>query len=306
LKRVMITGVSGFIGRHAFNTASARHDVLGIARMSSDLTVFDHHPFTKNILRISQSSEILDIIRQYKPEVVIHAATHFLAEHRSSDLDSLIDGNLRFGLHLLDGLVGLGACHIINFGTTWQHYNAEQKYAPVNLYSALKQGFEDICLYYSDATDIQVTHLKLYDTFGPLDPRRKFLQLFIEALDRNEEFQMSAGEQRINLLYIHDLCSLLMSLIEKTPSKNPGHFRVLSSNSLTLSELVEELMAHLNIRIPINRGFYPYRVREVFDFKHRGIAHVKLNETPFKEALSRIWSTRFVRTFVEYENTICS
>src|SRR6266851_4176379 len=203
MQRVLISGATGFVGRHLVRHLARNGVAVGcIVRDGSDATTFGevaavlpHHGSTE---------ELHEIVRRFAPRCVVHLASYFVAEHQPHDVAPLISSNLLFAAQLADAAAAAGVEQFVNAGTSWQHYQGEA-YNPVCLYAATKQAFDDILRYYRERFGMRVVTLELSDTYGPGDRRKKLVPLLVERVKDNQTLKMSAGEQRISLVFISDV-----------------------------------------------------------------------------------------------------
>src|SRR5260370_942833 len=114
-----------------------------------------------------------------------------------------------------------GVAHFVNTGTSWQHYEGAA-YNPVCLYAATKQAFDDILRYYRERFGLRVVTLELSDTYGPGDPRKKLVPLLVERVKDRQKLSMSAGEQRISLVFISDVVEAFVRALEIVGDLPPG------------------------------------------------------------------------------------
>ena len=112
---------------------------------------------------------------------------------------------------------------------------------------------------------MRICTLKLCDTYGPNDTRRKIFALFEEIARTGETLQMSAGEQKMDILHIDDVVEGFAHLAQMM--QNGDNLReeyVLSSGrQLTLRELSAKYEHEHNVHLNIEWGARPYRTREV-------------------------------------------
>jgi len=264
--KALITGGTGFLGTNLVNSLVDRGwDLSIITRTNSDLTPLSTNISQVQVLEHDGSMESMcSIIDKSSPEVVFHLATFFLSEHSSDDLDELIESNIRFGCQLLEALSFNKSKNIINTGTSWQHYGGSN-YSPVNLYSATKQAFEDILRYYSELKKFKVINLKLFDTYGPNDPRGKLFTILSNACIEDKTLLMSPGEQLIDLLYIDDVIrGIINSVVFFDEEKSFFKDFVLSSqNPISLREIVETFSKVYGKDVKVKWGGREYKEREV-------------------------------------------
>lgn len=264
---VLITGISGYIGSALAQAVLAEgREVHGVIRKNSDFNKLFKSCRVKLHIHDGSFDCLSNIIEEIKPRVCFHLASLFLSKHEPSDIDFLINDNITFGTKLLESLYRLKKQVIfINTGTSWQSYNGEE-YNPVALYAATKQAFQDILKFYTEISSINALTLKLFDTFGPMDPRPKIINLLKDASRKREKIKMSPGDQLIDLTYIDDVIAAFLrsEQVAKSSSSRFQVFSVNSGRSISLKDLVRVYQEVTNTSLNIEWGALAYRNREMF------------------------------------------
>jgi nucleoside-diphosphate-sugar epimerase len=265
--RALITGATGFVGsRLVHRLVREGCDVHVIVRPASKLDQLDD---VKDDIQIhvhdGDTEKLQNIVSVANPDTVFHLASLFLAQHQPKDIVPLIQSNLQFGTQLVEALVQNGVYCLVNTGTSWQHYE-NREYSPVCLYAATKQAFEALLQFYLETTPLKTITLKLFDTYGPDDPRPKLFQLLKTVSDRQEPLAMSPGEQLIDLVYIDDVIEAYQVAAERLRAgltRTHECYAVSSGQPISLKELVCVYEQVTGKKLPIQWGGRPYRPREV-------------------------------------------
>jgi nucleoside-diphosphate-sugar epimerase len=264
----MVTGASGFIGSHLLGYLSrAGWQAAVIARSSSAATLASHPAGPKVYTYTGQTSEVVGAVADFQPHVIFHLGSLFLVQHDATQIEPLISSNILFGTQLLEAMRLAGITTLVNAGTAWQNFEGDA-YNPVNLYAATKQAFEDILLYYVETAGLKAITLRLFDTYGPADTRRKLLALLLDALKTGEPMSMSPGGQVLDLTHVEDVCnSFLHATGLLLNREEPRHevYTVSSEERYTLRELVAIFEEVAGKKLPITFGARPYRDREVME-----------------------------------------
>lgn len=265
--RILITGVTGFVGSHLATYLSGKgHLIYGLIRKPiQDKSLLSK--LNKVSLCLFHEDSLVDLVAEIKPDIVIHLASLYLTVHSYEQIDDLIKSNITFPTKLLEAMSVNNVTKLINTGTSWQHYNSAS-YEPVNLYAATKQAFDDVIKYYTSAKYFSCITLKLFDTYGPDDKRGKLISLLDKLSKTKEGLSMSAGEQIVELTHINDVCAAYLAAIELIDEKDAGSndcYGVSSNEKYNLRTLVEIYEKANNINLDIKWGGRPYREREVMD-----------------------------------------
>lgn len=265
---MLLTGGTGFIGAElAVFLYRNHHQIHVLVRPSSDVARL-RRLCPDAILHVHQGGldSLRGILRSATPGVVFHLASCFVAEHTPADVGRLVDSNVAFGAHLLEAMRLEGCGRLINTGTSWQHFHSAG-YRPASLYAATKQAFEDVVEFYVDAYELRAITLKLFDTYGPGDTRRKLIPLLVNAAREGRSLGMSPGEQSIDLVHVADVVRAFHRAGNRVSGPGQGHeiFAVSSGAPVTLRDLVALFERLLGRSMDVEFGARPYRDREVME-----------------------------------------
>lgn len=264
--KILITGATGFIGRHLTKKLLEKNNSLyAVVRKTAKRNVLDSR--IKTIVFDGDLNRLISVMEKEKFDGVIHLASLFLATHKTEDVVNLINSNVLFSTLMLEATVKSNIPWFINTGTFTQHYK-NKKYSPVNLYSATKQAFEDIARYYIETTKLNFVTIKLFDTFGPNDTRPKVFSLWSKIADTGESLEMSPGEQILDVNYVENVADGYVKMTELFLSDNEKKFKgkafsLSSGERYTLKKLSKIFEQATGKKLNINWGKKPYRPREV-------------------------------------------
>jgi nucleoside-diphosphate-sugar epimerase len=266
-KVVLITGATGFIGsRVAKRFVEDGYEVHLLVRPNSSLLELAAITNSVHLHRLdATTSDLIGILKAVQPQSVLHLASLFIAEHNAGDVEPLISSNILFGAQLLEAMKSAGVHRFLNTGTAWQHFHSPAE-RPSCLYAATKRAFQDVLDYYTDACGFTAITLKIFDTFGPNDPRRKLFWLLRKTAKTGDALSMSLGEQEIDLVYIDDIVEafrLAEQRLFTLPPSTHEIFGLSSGKPMPLRKVVELYRTVINQPLSIEWGARPYRSREV-------------------------------------------
>lgn len=269
MKKALVTGATGFVGSHLVRGLLRNGwKVDIIVRPSSSLSMLaDVEEQIGKFVHAGNTREMLDIVAASKPDVVFHVASLVLSRHQPEQVEGLVRSNVLFGTQLLEAMAASGVRKMVNTSTSWEHYEGKV-YSPVNLYAATKRAFQDILQYYVEAQGVRAITLKLFDTYGPNDPRPKLLNLLLKAARTGEELALSPGEQKIDLVHVDDVTSAYLVAAGRLLSGNvEGHecYGVYSGKAIRIRELVRLVEKKTGRKLNVRWGGRDYRPREVME-----------------------------------------
>lgn len=263
-RRALVTGVTGFIGgKLAIRLLAEGWQVDAIVRPGSDTADL---PGDITFHRIEDGQDLTPVLAAARPDVVFHLASLYLAEHRPDQTEALVRSNVLFPALLAEAMAAVGITSLVNTGTAWQHFGGED-YLPVNLYAATKQAAEDLLLYYADARDLSIVTLRLFDTYGDGDKRRKLIQILIDAATSGEALAMSPGDQIVDMTHVDDVVDGFLlagdRLMHDAAPRRETFF--LSGERRSVKALTQLVADALDRPLAPEFGGRPYRAREVMD-----------------------------------------
>lgn len=267
MKKALITGATGYVGSQlAKYLARNSWDIGLLVRQNSIIHPTLADEAKNNIYRIDNSfNGIENALKKFQPDVVYHLASSVVSTANTDNIEELLKSNLIFPTLLLEAMHQCDVRSFVNTGTSWQHFD-NQDYSPVNLYAASKDAYERLISFYVEANNFKVITLKLFDTYGPGDTRKKLFYLLREAAHTGVALSMTPGYQLVDLVYAEDVADAYLNaglrLIEQL---SPVHekYAVSSTLPITLREVVKVYCDVTDQKINIDWGAIPYRAREV-------------------------------------------
>lgn len=258
--RVLVTGATGFIGRHLVaRLVAGGHDTHALLRPTSDATPLP------DAVTVHRDGGALDaLLGSIRPEAVLHLATRYQHGHAHGDIAPMLEANIVLGARLADAAARCGTRAFVTLGTGAQH--AGDGATPATLYAASKQAFETVLGAIARGQGLGTVTLIVFDTFGPGDTRGKILDRMINAARTGTPLALSPGGQAIDLVHVEDVVDAVVlaaeGLLDGTIASG-SRFALSSSTPMTLREIADAVAASLGRPVPAQWGALPYRPGEV-------------------------------------------
>lgn len=256
-QRVLITGVTGYLGSHLAMALLAKgYEVVALKRKTSRLHRLE------SILPCLAFYDIgsLDFIPLFKEigkiDVVIHMAACY--GRHGEEVSQIFEANTQYPLKLLDAAMAAGVEMFINSDTSLD--------SQLNAYALSKKQFVDWGRYFASKKKIRFLNARLEHFYGPNDDDSKFSSHVIKSCLANiPELKLTLGEQKRDFIYIDDVVSAYMTILAKKASFTDWfmQFDVGSGQAVAIREFVETVHRITKSTTKLAFGAIPYREGEV-------------------------------------------
>ena len=256
-KRVLLTGASGFIGRHCLAPLRAAgyevHAVSSQERSTEYLGVKWHRA---DLLDKAQTDQL---VSEIKPTHLLHFAWYAIPGKYPTSSE-----NLRWcqsTLELLRSFADHGGKRAVFAGTCFEYdfrygfCNEElTPSSPSTFYGVCKNGTREIVAGFSRQFGISSAWGRIFYLYGPHEPEGRLVPAVILSLLRGQNARCSHGRQVRDFLHVKDTATAFVSLLQ---SEVEGTVNIASGEPITIRSLAEHIADLLNSRARIEFGAIP-------------------------------------------------
>ncbi len=267
--RVLVTGATGFIGRHVVaHLLEKNHDVVAMGRSVSKLSDM---PWSSSVRFITHDihgpiGEFLS--RCGKIDVLVHLAWQGLPDCRSGfHIEENLPANYRF----LESLVASGVNHLLVTGTCLEYgmqlgrLGEDILTRPVIPYGQAKDSLRKSMQALQQGVPFTLQWLRVFYLYGAGQHPNSLLSQLDRAIKRRDNsFDMTSGEQLRDYLPVEEVARRIGLLLEN-PQVN-GVINCCSGIPISVRSLVERRIGESGAMIRLNLGHYPYPDYEPFAF----------------------------------------
>jgi len=210
-KEVVITGASGFIGRHLVRQLIAEgcSPILTTRKLKRDNPVDQQRRWFE--LDLTDHGRSRELFQSLKPRVLIHlAGTRGRGDARGADVacDEL---NVRATVELLESAVACGIERIVIVGSAEEYGNQpgpHDESSPAqsaSTYGHSKAIASSHALRLYREVGCPVVIVRPFTVYGPDQPIDMFVAEAVDAAVRGLDFRMSEGNQKRDLVFVEDV-----------------------------------------------------------------------------------------------------
>ena len=261
-KKILITGSTGFVGRHLVKKLlQDGHSILEITRKKEKSFKLFGDATSKVVV---SDINFKNQITKFNPDIVIHLAAHLTPGDKSEDIKKLIDSNILFISKLLNAVSRLDLDLFINTGTFAEYSEGDNEYSPAYFYSATKTASRSIVNYYSNTHNFKQCTVVPYTIYGGKSESKKIIDLILESTESQRKLELTPGDQVLDFIHIDDVISFYQCLIHNVNKiSDKSNFKLGTGKGHNLKEVANKVESLTNKKTNISWGAKDYRKCDV-------------------------------------------
>ncbi len=264
--RLLITGGTGFLGRHLAVAAVGRGYRVSVTSKSDAADVLTPRGAERINVDLRDKSAANAAFAGHSFEYVINCAGYIDHTPYSKGGRDLIESHFVGLLNLLDG-IPLGAVRaFVQLGSSDEYGGApapqreDQREAPISPYSFAKVAATQFLQTLYRTEGFPATVLRLFLVYGPGQNEARFLPQIIRGCQENREFPVSAGDQLRDFCYVDDVADGILDALSARDARGEV-INLGSGRPVTIREVIETVQAIVGTGRP-QFGMVPYRPGE--------------------------------------------
>lgn len=200
--KIVVTGATGYIGQHIIKQLISEGNSVAAVVRSTSLSLPDS---VVQFVDTGDDSQLVNDFSKFGCEILVHCAAAQMLHQSVENSAELVSTNIGFGARMLAISHAASVRGFVAAGTFSTHADGTSNYAPQTLYAATKEAFTSLASHYRRNTSMPVVVLELSDTYGPKDPRPKFLNLVHQAAVDGTTLEASPGLQILHPIHVGDV-----------------------------------------------------------------------------------------------------
>lgn len=268
-RRILVTGASGFIGRHLLEALGETGAEVAVVVRDAGCAV---SAVQKYVGDVHDASFIKDAMQDWLPNVVFHVAGARARVLGRDAFSETLETNLFGSLNLLfaaseipslERVVVLGTAE--EYGNNMAPFNEMMRESPISAYSFSKQCASHLAQLMHRSFGLPVVVLRPSVVYGPAQCGDMFLPALIQSLLRGKAFDMTPGEQTRDFVFVEDLVDALLRA-GYCKGIDGEIINIGSGEPVVISRLVEYVENLVGCTGLVRRGALNYRIGEPMEY----------------------------------------
>ena len=258
MKKIIVTGGSGFIGTNLVNfLIRKKYYVINIDKLTYSSNKYEdnirnnrNYKFFK--IDINNKQKLLKIVKRYKPKAIFNLAAETHVDRSIDGPEAFIKANFNGTFSLLECLrsfkdkKNIKLIHISTdevYGDIKKNLRSDENYSykPSSPYSATKASADHLVKSYIRTYKINAVISNCCNNYGPYQYPEKLIPKMILNIMNNKELPIYAkGKNSREWIHVEDHCRALLRLYLR--GKNGESYNVGSGKNLKNIDLVKKIL----------------------------------------------------------------
>ncbi len=257
MKRVIITGATGFVGANlARRLLGEGHEVHLLVRPNHAAWRIEEirQHVRLHELRLHDAAAVSRVVSRIRPEWIFHLAAHG-AYSWQTDLEQMVLTNLQGTMNLVNACLQTGFEAFVNVGSSSEygfkdHAPAESEpLEPNSHYAVTKAAATMFCRYTAQSRGVHLPTLRLYSVFGPYEDPGRLLPTLIQRGQKGELPPLADPDVERDFVYVDDAVEACLLAARVRPRELGAIYNVGTGVATTLREAVEVARRVMNIGV---------------------------------------------------------
>lgn len=266
MSRILVTGASGFVGKHLIKRLFQNEEIYGIVK--SNKAALRGLRLSKIYQAdLSNYASVAKIITDANPDRIFHLAAYPDKGNNTGHIKAAFDSNVFGTLNLLMASRNINYKRFIFAGSYKEYgnkavpFSEDSSLKPLSGYAASKAAAEQYCNLFQ-ALGKPITMLRFATTYGPGQEQATLIASTIKSALLNEKIVITSGNQTRDFLYIDDAVSALIKSAY-SPYAEGEIFNIGSGYEIKVKEIVKEIVKICKSKSKVKAGELPQRQNEV-------------------------------------------
>lgn len=269
-KRFLITGFSGFVGRHFLHYLYEKEEEMDIMGIDIQKPLFDFSLYADRLkiqfveVNLLDGVKLKSVLNQFKPQYILHLASFSSVAFSWRYPEESFVNNTNIFLNLTSALKELNlSCRILSIGSSEEYGNVsvkdlplkeEMRLQPISPYAVARVSQEMLSKVFVDSYHLDIVLTRSFNHIGPWQDERFVVPSFIRRiLDIKKSGAakgiIETGDTTIvrDFVDVRDVVNAYYMLL--TNGTAGEIYNVCSGSQIALSDIIDQIAQIVGVKV---------------------------------------------------------
>lgn len=270
MKKFLITGFSGFVGRHFLHYLYEKPEHFEVYGIDIRKPAFDCSEYEDKLtihfkeVNLLNQDELKAVLSEYQPDYILHLASFSSVAYSWQHPEECFVNNTNIFLNLTGSLKELNMnCRVLSIGSSEEYGNVTAEHlplredmhlTPVSPYAVARVSQEMLSKVFVDSYHLDIILTRSFNHIGPWQDERFVVPSFIRRILKIKESGADTGTiETGDTTIIRDFVDVrdvvrayYLLLTEGTPGEI---YNICSGKGITLSEVIDSIAEIVGVKI---------------------------------------------------------
>lgn len=244
MKKVIVTGAFGFIGRHCLPLLLERGYEVHAVDIKDDPKLVLNGPLHRHFFDLLDEQKRKSFIEGLGASHLLHFAWY--TEHKKYWTSAENFRWVNASLKLLEEFKKTGGSRALIAGTCAEYdwtrgvcSEAKTPLLPATLYGAARHSFQSMACAYAKVTGFSLAWGRIFFVYGPYENQNRIVPAVIRSMLLGKDIGCTHCKQKRDLLYVSDVAGAFAALLD---SNVEGAVNIGSGKAVSFRHVIEEIM----------------------------------------------------------------
>ncbi len=264
MKRVLVTGASGFIGRQALPYLCADGYEVHAVGLSNVLATSDEDKMTWHAVDLLDSQAVDQLMATVQPSHLLHLGWYAVP---GKYMTSAVNADwVKASINIMSSFVHHGGTRFVGAGTCIEYDTSfgfcTEQHTPIqanSFYGNCKNATHLVLQSLAQAHELELAWGRVFFIYGPHEHPKRLVSSVIHSLLNQQDADCSPGTQIRDFMHVEDVAGSFVALLN---SPVTGPVNVCSGQAVSIRQVVEVVADQLDAHKRINFGAFPLNPSE--------------------------------------------